>query len=189
MRCFVGIDLDENVRFDVAGISALLRSADPRWAAEKWVAAQNLHLTLRFLGEVSPSQADALVAHLRCALSTWDPFDVPCARPAEAIPNTGRARMLWTRYDDPRGDFSALAETVGESAALTGIAPESGDTRFTPHITLVRARSPRPFAASAFSGLPRVRSVSVREVTVFSSVLTRSGPVYERLASLALARV
>ncbi|HET6497674.1 MAG TPA: RNA 2',3'-cyclic phosphodiesterase [Coriobacteriia bacterium] len=189
MRCFVGIELDEGTLGDLTAVATALRSADPRWAAERWVPSCNLHFTLRFLGDLPDARIDALAAHLRCTFATWVPFDAACAHAAEAVPNSRRARMLWTRYHDPCGAFTALAEAVGDAAETLGIAREPKNARFVPHVTLVRTRDPRPFQTSALTAVPSVRPVSVRKVTVFSSVLTRSGPVYERLAALALAAV
>lgn len=189
VRCFVGIDLDDDLRLALHEVSEHLVRADPRWAAEKWVPSENLHFTLSFLGEIPAVKLDTLVAHLRCTLSIWEPFEADCTSAAEAIPTPRRARLLWARYDDPKGRFSALAGEVQETAGLLGIGHAVPDMRFTPHVTLVRARRPRPFSQDALALPAPVSPVSVQEVTVFTSVLTRSGPVYERLPPIVLGSV
>jgi RNA 2',3'-cyclic 3'-phosphodiesterase len=185
MRAFLGIDLDPEVRGDLASLSEAVRHAAPGWAGEKWVPPDNLHLTLRFLGEIDPDMAENLVARLAAELGAGEWFVLPCLVPAEPVPGPRRARMLWTRYEDPEGRCAALAATVDDVLAEFAIGPENRP--FVPHVTLVRARRPRPFMCPAeVSATSTCSSMSVRRVTLFSSVLNRSGPHYDRIAHIPL---
>ena len=185
MRAFLGIDLDEGVRGDLTSLSEAVRHATPGWSNEKWVPADNLHLTLRFLGEIDPDMAEDLVARLSVALRGVESFILPCLVALEPVPGPGRARMLWTSYKDPDGRCAALSATVNDALAEFGIGPE--ERPFVPHVTLVRARRPRPFACPAgVSATHTCSSMSVGCVTLFSSVLSRSGPHYDRIAHIPL---
>lgn len=185
MRAFLGIDLDPEVRDDLASLSEALRQSVPGWSGEKWVTADRLHLTLRFLGEIDQEMAHDLVARLSVQLRGAEPFVLPCLVPVEPVPGPGRARMLWTRYEDPDGRCAALAATVNDVLAEFGIGPE--ERPFLPHVTLVRTRRPRPFACPAeASATQTCSSMSVGCVTLFSSVLSRSGPHYDRIARIPL---
>lgn len=184
MRAFLGIDLDDEVRAAVTAFADTARRAAPTWAGEKWVPEDNLHLTVRFLGDVERAFVDELLGALAPALGRHDPFAIAPLVPVEPVPGPRHARMLWTRYDDPEGCCDALAATIDDVLAGLGVPPETRP--FVPHVTLARARRPR-----AFPGLPEPPAgppalLSVREVTLFSSVLSRSGPRYERLDRIPL---
>ncbi len=184
MRAFIGIDLDEAARHELLALGESVRAAVPSWRDEKWVAAQNLHLTLRFLGEIESASIDPLSQALTAQLSEYPAFELSCLDPLEAVPGPQRARMLWTRYDDPEERCSRLVRTMDESLLAFGILPEARP--FVPHVTLVRARRTRPFPNPEGLSSTLRETVSVREVTLFSSVLGRSGPNYDRVARIAL---
>lgn len=178
MRAFLAIELDESARRDLAAVCETARRAVPSWEREKWVPEQNLHVTLRFLDEIDASMAQRLAEELRNALSTYEPFALPCAVAVEPVPGARRARMLWARYDDPDGRCASLARAVADTLAPFGIPPD--ERPFVPHVTLARARRPRPFPSPAAADHAVCAPVSVREVTLFESVLGRSAPVYTR---------
>jgi len=184
MRAFLGIDLDDELRGELAALCDAIRDATPAWAGEKWVSRDNLHLTLKFLGETDSESLPSIRDALAGGLAIHTPFDTTVLAPVEAVPDTRRARMLWTRYDDPEGRCALLVKAADDVLVTFGIPPEPRP--FVPHVTLVRARRPRRFSCSeAYTKMP-VTPMSVREVTVFSSILTRSGPVYERWGRIEL---
>jgi RNA 2',3'-cyclic 3'-phosphodiesterase len=77
MRAFLGIDLDDDLRDELAALCDALRDAAPTWRGEKWVPRDNLHLTLRFLGEIDseslPSLRQALAGASRPTLPSTQP--------------------------------------------------------------------------------------------------------------------
>ncbi len=98
--------------------------------------------------------------------------------------------MLWAVLEDPTrrcGDLAGIADIVA-----VGVGLESDARPFVPHITLVRARRPRPVSAALLSAaeeqtrLALLQPMSVASATLFSSVLTPQGPIHERLARFAL---
>jgi RNA 2',3'-cyclic 3'-phosphodiesterase len=180
MRAFIGIDLDTDVRCELATLCERVQAASSAWRSEKWVPAGNLHLTLRFLGNIEPELLQEIRLGLDSALAAHKGFALECRIPVEPIPGARRARMLWTRYDDTDGRCAQLANSVDDVLATVGIPPE--ERPFVPHVTLVRARRPRKFPHSQeFSG-SMLSPMSVHQVTLFSSVLTRTGPAYRRMS-------
>lgn len=184
MRAFLGIDLDDHVRTELASLCDVLRTEVPAWRSEKWVPAENLHLTLKFLGEIDPAAVGYISEALCGNLADQGPFELPVAQPVEAMPGPGRARKLWTRCDDPDGRCALLARRVDDTLVQFGVPPESRP--FVAHITLARARRPRAFSDVRAFTTRRISSMSVRQVTLYSSVLARSGPTYERIAHITL---
>jgi len=180
IRCFVGIPLSTDVRAALLRGCASIRSNDRSWRDEKWVAEENLHVTVKFLGNLAEEELPALVRALGTAIERLDSFEMPLA-PLRAVPGTKRCRMLWGSFLDPDGACAALAAAVEGAALEFGVAPE--DRPFTPHVTLCRARKPKSLSAEALelaqealSGAPE--QMSVPSATLFSSRLTPRGPTY-----------
>jgi 2'-5' RNA ligase len=130
-----------------------------------------------------------MVDRLRAATSAVDNFDLRVAG-VRAIPSVRRASTVWASLDDPRSRAALLADGIAQAVGLPA------DSRpFRPHVTLVRARRPRPLEPAAIalaqdvlsaSGKEADRTVSVRSATVYSSTLGSSGPAYAPLATLHL---
>ncbi len=188
MRAFVGIELEPVWREALSEACSHIRETDEVWRADKWVEPQNLHLTLKFLGEISPESALTFAKDLSLLAASSDPFLIDADRYVWPVPSPRRTSMLWCTFNDSEGECRELAAAIERLATTYGIAPEKRP--FSPHATLARARRPHPFTQSdaaakvAESYLLRegVASMSVRNATLFRSTLTRTGPRYERLA-------
>ena len=183
MRCFVGIRLGVETREALVRACSAVREADSGWRTEKWVAADNLHVTVAFLGEVAPGTAAGLAAAIGRELQGADPFDLPFVQ-LRPVPNARRATMLWAEFSDPKGHGAALVAGIGQACSEFDIALES--RAFKPHVTLVRARRPRRAGESVFEALAHAGAgvpgfVSVPSVTLFASTLSKGGPSYEVL--------
>jgi len=182
-RAFVALDLPSWVVASLEGAGEALRREDRRWRDDKWVEGGNLHITLKFLGSLS----DEDVTLVRSALDVTIPEhgEARLAEPRiRAVPNTRRARMVWATFFDDDGTCAAVAEAAERAALSAGVAPE--ERPFVPHVTLARTRRQHPVTPSALEAAQVVldaapRAVSVGEVTLYRSVLTRQGPVYEPL--------
>ena len=189
MRLFTGIELPGDVSAALVAVGALVRREVPSWRDEKWVARENLHVTLKFIGDVDVSVVTEIQAALGVAMSRVWPFALEPAG-MQAIPGTQRASMFWAAFDDPSGDCARLARTA--ESALERFGVEVDRRVFKPHVTLARARRPHAFPAEIIESLvgrtdTAVASMSVSSLTLFSSTLTRSGPVYEVVEKWTLA--
>jgi len=194
MRTFVGVDLTSSWREALGAGCEAVRELAPGWRDHKWVLPENLHLTLKFFGDLPQDAAQTLPDDLSEALAGRAAFDLPVLELFEAVPNRKRATMLWTTLSDADGLCADLAQRVETVAERYGVLPDTRD--FRAHVTLCRARRPRSFtvAAEASSAALDVlaqhgvgTSMSVRDVTVYKSTLTRSGAHYERLCVLRLS--
>ncbi len=174
-RLFVGIRPPEAIR-DLL-IDVMDDSADFRWQQE-----EQLHLTLRFVGEVERPAADDLAAALgRIAAA---PFDL-------RLRGTGRFEQrnsgaLWAGVE-PREPVAALAAKVERMCQSVGLPPER--RAFHPHITLARWKGRRSREIAGF--LERSRGLvsgpfTVDRFILFESRLSRHGAHYEEVASYDL---
>lgn len=137
MRLFLAVFPPLAVREAAHAAAAALRTAGP---AVSWVKAENLHYTMRFLGEVGEDGARrageaALEAAARqpafeAALGAWGAF-----------PSAHRARVLWVGMSAGADQLSTLARSLDRALEARGFG--APDRPFSPHLTLGRVRDPR----------------------------------------------
>lgn len=185
-RCFVALRLPGHVTAALLDAGEAIRQAAPEWRGEKWVAEPNLHVTLKFLGNLDAHTLGALRESLTEALATQEIFEMRL----EAVRSAPRTRhaMLWAMFSDPNGLCTALAGTVEDAASSCGLDRDA--RRFAPHATLMRARKARRLSEEALTAANTLLaeqdvSMSVLSATLFASTLTPDGPVYEQLETWA----
>ncbi|MDI6844188.1 MAG: RNA 2',3'-cyclic phosphodiesterase [Anaerosomatales bacterium] len=190
MRGFFAIALTDPARQLLTDACEAFRDAAPSWRSEKWVDPANYHITLAFLGEQPRELADALVARVTPAVGRFRPFQLELAS-IVASPRPRAATMLWATVHTGERESAELAAILRDAASDLGIEPPRRP--FAAHVTLVRARRPRPapddaLAAASEVVAERSRSgtVSVGEVILCSSTLTPRGPVYEAVERIQL---
>ncbi len=178
MRLFVAIELDEAARAAIAAEQKRIASAIDREKTLTWVAADRMHLTLVFLGEVPDALAPAIVDAVFAGVGVFPP------ERARKPP-----RVLWLGLADGADETIAVQRMI--SARITGLGVTIEDRGFHPHLTLARWRrsawSDRRRIADAASGGPIAR-IRVDHVTLFQSRLSSSGPSYTPLARANLLR-
>lgn len=144
----------------------------------RWVHGDDLHLTLRFVGEVDRHGMDDLAASL--ADLTFAPFPVEIAGVGH-FESRGRARAIWARVV-PSPPLSALQEACEMACRRAGLPAET--RRFVPHITLARLNA----GSAPVQGWLRTFGTlatpawQAREVVLFESCLGRTGALYDELA-------
>ncbi|HEV7733129.1 MAG TPA: RNA 2',3'-cyclic phosphodiesterase [Candidatus Binatia bacterium] len=183
MRCFVAIDLPPDVRAAVAAAQARLRDAAPR-ADARWVASASLHLTLRFLGEVS--DVDPVRDVLVTVAARHAPFDL-AAGGLGAFPGIARPRTLWAGISGGIRELGLLAVDVERSLEPLGFPPEPRP--FRGHLTLARVRSPRGIGRIAplvTGDRPVFGAWTASELVLYRSHLRPTGSIYEALSRLPL---
>ncbi len=181
MRLFVAIALPEDLRARLAGLQQGLPAA-------RWVDPDNLHLTLRFIGEADGAQADDLDA----ALS-----QVRAARFAVSLVGIGRfgrgrkTRALWAGVE-PAPELDRLRHRVGQAVQAAGFAPEG--RKFTAHVTLARFKGNsrgdpghRLHDYLARHALFRAEAFEAREFVLYSSFLSQDGAIYTPEVTYSLA--
>jgi 2'-5' RNA ligase len=180
VRLFLAVEVPGDVRDLVAAAIRDLRDRLPR---ARWVPAENLHITLAFLGGVSPGLLAWVRERASVATAGLAPFEVAVSG-LGAFPRTGRIRVLWVGLDDPTGGLAGLAGALADELAEE-FPPQ--DRPFSAHLTLARADPPIAvdrgrLAATELRSEPFV----VERASLFRSHLGRPAPRYETLASFPL---
>ncbi|MBI3871767.1 MAG: RNA 2',3'-cyclic phosphodiesterase [candidate division Zixibacteria bacterium] len=183
MRSFIAINLPAQVQSDIGAIIARLRPAGP---PAKWVPAENLHLTLKFLDEIREDQIDPILKAMASGCEGGSPFEI-ALRGFGVFPNARKARVFWIGIDSGYETLKALAQSIDTQIATLGFPRE--DRPFSAHITLARLREPAPaehLMHDAVSVDYHSASIPVAQVDLMRSVLSSQGALYSVIASVPL---
>ncbi len=184
MRAFVGIGLPDGCRAAVARALSPFRADGGRIA---WVREQNLHVTLKFLGEIRPDQVDGLGTLLVDAAGGVPPFDVEVTG-AGAFPSLRAPRVLWIGIREPLELVGKLQQNIETALSRSGFPRE--DKPFHPHVTAGRVKGALAPGwgerfAGALSGI-RFGSARVESFQLFESRLSPAGAVYTVVREIPL---
>ncbi len=186
MRAFLAIRLANSVREQ---ISILQRSLAAIRGDVKWVDPENLHLTLRFFGEIEPTDGERIIEALRHVVSAHATFSFRVAGWG-AFPDARRPRVFWVGIDQGEENLIHLQADVERLLVSLGYPGE--DKPFRPHITVGRVRS--------LGGIGRIQEIlagscetsfgvtAVEEVTLCESELRREGAVHKVVGRASLHR-
>lgn len=163
----------------VAAYAALIERSRERYPGAKWVPPENLHLTVRFFGDVDESAVQVLLDSLRDILSREAVFPLTFDGVVFAPPRRPPT-MIWGLYADG-GEYARLARRVGDSAAKLVTEPARHDEAL-PHVTLVRFK--RPVSTTALPRIDRLDPFTVSSCTLFASELMPTGPIHQAIADI-----
>ncbi|MEM9827672.1 MAG: RNA 2',3'-cyclic phosphodiesterase [Planctomycetota bacterium] len=187
-RTFVGIALPADWSRPVA---RLIQRCEAPGDGVRWVPQDNLHLTLKFLGDVENTEVPAVCDIAANACESVEPFEL-AIRGGGGIPSNDRPRVLALKLDDPSERLRKLVQALELGFAEIGIRQESRD--YVPHLTIGRARGgSRRVSQTALDGfLAAADSVRgemcVDEVRVVASFLDKGGASYQTLDTVAIGR-
>jgi len=171
VRAFVALEMEPRIPEAIADLVARLR---PLVRGARWIRAEGIHLTLRFLGSTSPERIERLRPALVAAAAACPPSSVSVSG-LGTFPVRGSPRVLWLGVDLPT-DVVALQSACEEAAAAAGFPRETRP--FRAHLTLARfkERVPRPLLPEADLGRARVGPL-----VLFLSQTRPDGAVYTPL--------
>jgi len=192
MRLFIALDLAAEIRARIAQFMDGVRGFAPDI---RWVSAESLHITLKFIGEWPSERLDELRRSL--ANVRGEPTEITISGTG-FFPTPRSARVFWIGIQ-AGPELAALATAV--DAATSALKIESEKRAFTPHLTLARTGSGRPQRVSSDrsnSGFRRLQeklaampapafgTMSPREFFLYESKLSPKGAQYTKLASFPL---
>ena len=185
-RIFLGIDFDVETKNALGQcIAGLKTEAERRGLKIRWATTENLHLTLKFLGEVEDSQIERITKACREVICSQVRFDLSIGN-LGAFPNMRSARIVWVGVHDDKGPLRLLASVIEKSMEPLGFAVER--RQFSAHVTLGRVKVPdnveKLIELHQVTELARMR---VGEITLFESAKLGSGVRYVPLSSIPLA--
>jgi len=176
VRCFVGIGLPPAVRDAVAeAVRGMRETKGP----VSWVEKGNLHVTLKFLGEIPGDRLSVLCGALEGAAGASTPFSLD-ASGGGTFPGTRNPRVLWAGFREPLELVGKLQQNI--ESALSGAGFPREDRPFHPHITVGRVRGvlPPAWGDRFVRGLAgrEFGNVPVSSIVLFESRLAPGGAIY-----------
>ena len=184
MRAFIGIGLPDGVRASLARLQGELGEAG---ADVKWTAPALLHVTLKFLDEISGTQRQAVDTLLQ-RVAFHEPAFTFGIEGVGAFPSVQAPRVVWVGLSEGREAVVRIAQAIEREAQPLGLCCEGRP--FSPHLTLGRVRTSRQLAelsrrlSDAHWVAPPPWRVS--SLTLYQSVLGANGPVYTVLGEFPL---
>ncbi len=180
-RAFIALELPEPLRQDLAKLTRLL---DAPGAKVKWVGRNQMHLTLKFLGDITQAQADELAKALENIEMETPAFDLEIGG-LGAFPNKQKPRVVWIGVE-ANPVLIAMQAKLERAAVGAGVEPD--DREFKPHLTLGRVKS-----LDKRSELPgRLQEIEVARqqvmadrVSLIRSTLTPEGPIHKVLTTVS----
>ncbi|MCX5697614.1 MAG: RNA 2',3'-cyclic phosphodiesterase [Candidatus Omnitrophica bacterium] len=190
MRTFIAIELPPDIKESLGKLQAGLKQTG---ADVKWVNPDNIHLTLKFLGEVDDKKIIEIENILgEVAKSSKSFYINPCS--IGVFPKIEFPKVIWIGIDKGDSETKVIAGKLEQSLAQIGIPKE--DRPFSSHITIGRTKSflKRDKLIQELKNLEgkiagKFREFPVTKLTLFKSTLTPKGPIYEILSHTELKQI
>ena len=190
IRSFIAIELPDEVKRELAQLSRELGKA--KYPFVKWVDTENIHLTLKFLGNIPPGQVAGITRAMERAARGKSPFQLGISR-LGAFPGVSQPRVIWIGIGGETDRLLELQRNVDSVLVPLGFVPEKEKQSFVPHLTIARVRESastddkkalgRLLASTRFDSRGHI---AVDSIKLMRSQLTPQGPIYSLLSTVAL---
>lgn len=175
MRCFAAVELSKPLRDALA--DALKKM--PREPEVRWSGPEQLHVTLKFLGEVADKDLPRVCEIVQAAAASLAPFSIQLGG-FGVFPAPRNPRVLWAGIEDPDAGCRRWLDAVDPRFEEMGFTPEL--RAYRPHVTLGRAKSSRGAAVLRqvleTAAPPPAREMRVEQIVLFESILRPQGAKY-----------
>ena len=189
MRTFIAIELPEDVRAALQNFQDRLRKKE---MLASWVKPDVMHLTLRFLGDITEEQSNALASLLK---ESYDGLIAPTllTRGIGVFPSIRKPGVVWAGIETLEGELDSIQRIAESGACAIGVQPERKP--FHAHVTLarIRKRDNAPLASQLIArylekGMAPEFGYEFRasNVVLFSSTLTAKGPLHRKVQEFPL---
>jgi 2'-5' RNA ligase len=184
IRTFIAVPLTDAIRSRAIALQDELARTETE---VKWVEPENLHVTLVFLGEVADKDVPGVCQIAQEAVTGIAPFPAT-VETVGCFGNPRRPRTIWVGVGQGAQEMVSIHDNLATPLLDLGYRRE--ERKFTPHITLGRVRSDRPADRMAAALREHAKwkggEMTVDEIHVMGSELTRDGPVYTVLGRAKL---
>ena len=185
MRAFVAVELPDEAR---AALQNLQQTLAESQADVAWVKPQNLHVTMRFLGEIADGQRRDIETLLSRIAAGTTPFQTSFSM-LGAFPSVSAPRVIWVGIEEGKEHLEKIAKEL--EGGLRSLKIPSEDRAFVAHVTLGRVRSSK----NRRELVERMRSVAWKapdpfvsdHLTLFQSTLTPAGSIYTLINKAAFS--
>src|SRR3954469_13389786 len=187
LRTFIAVEMSPRVIARTGDLIDKLRVAP---AEVNWVRPQQMHLTLKFLGDVPDTDTPDICRGVEKVAAEFEPFEIVCPG-AGAFPNIRDPRTLWIGIEDGADELKRLQAEI-DAALKTDLGYAKEQRGFHPHLTIGRVKRELPGGRGELSQLLEKHAhfdadlAIIDEVVTFASFLGRSGPTHDALGRSVL---
>ncbi|MFH1442120.1 MAG: RNA 2',3'-cyclic phosphodiesterase [Candidatus Omnitrophota bacterium] len=183
MRAFIAIELPKEIKSALAKIQEELKSSNDD---VRWVEPKNIHLTLKFLGEIDEEKFNKLTKIIDDIVKTKNIFHMNLSS-FGAFPDIKYPRVIWAGADKGDAELKVIVKELENKIQKIGIPKEN--RAFSSHITIGRVRSglnkdklkQKLEELSKTTPARKTVEFEVKKITLFKSTLTSKGPIYETI--------
>ncbi len=175
VRTFICIEIPEAIKECIGCLQEKLRTID---AQVSWTKPSNMHLTLKFLGDVEASRIDRVSSAVDRASARVSPFEIEVSG-AGCFPSRRSPRVLWVGFSNATEALNQLHANIEEELAREGFPRER--RKFSPHLTIGRVRTQHnasSLAGTLIAGGFELKRFTATEVIVMRSDLKPTGSIY-----------
>jgi len=184
LRTFIAIEIPDNIRQQIVALQTELKTLGGKIT---WVRPENLHLTLKFLGDTDEDIIETIIEKLSDIISGFAEFEIT-SKGVGVFPNWKRARIIWLGTSGADEILKKLVQQINQQLIDFGFEPEKRP--FSGHLTLGRVRDSRGLEPV----LKRIEQTDCFEAGKFlatdilfiKSVLTSQGPIYTPLKKIKI---
>ena len=183
-RVFCAVELPDVVRTRLADHVLRLRKEVPE-AAASWSRVENIHLTLKFFGNVEVKRIEKISEAAERVMKQFSTVQISVGGTG-VFPRPSRPQVLWIGVSDPSGQLTALQKKFEDECAAEGFAQE--DRAYRPHLTIARLRKPegaRDLADTHLQMQFDPIEVRLKELVVFRSELSSKGSRYTPISRVS----
>jgi len=186
IRTFICIELPSNLKTQLEKVTEELKKQSK--AKISWVKASNLHLTLRFLGDITKDQVSTIKSCVEQASQNINNFAIT-ASGLGTFPNSKRPRVFWVGINDTSKNLLSLQRRVEQELVKAGF--EASDHPFSPHLTLGRVKEGNAQELAEKLSIIKFEPLNfdVSELIVMRSDLRAGGSIYTKLEIVKLPMV
>ncbi len=186
MRTFLAFDLSPEVIGEAQRIIRRLSDVDA--SRVRWVGQDEMHLTMKFFGDIAPELSHEIYRCVQAVLDRWPPIQIQ-VEGVGAFPSSDRPRTIWAGVTQGAKELVDLASQIDAAVEPLGFRPER--RRFRPHLTLGRVKGSDPVepltaAIQAIGGDHILGITLVDQLRLLTSRLGKGRPAYECLATLEM---
>ena len=190
IRSFIAIELPQEIKAELTSLEEKLKVG--KHPGVKWVDPVGIHLTLKFLGGVTPDKITEIVEAISRVAQDASPLTLEIGE-LGTFPSWQRPQVVWVGLTGEISKLAALQKNVDTALVPLGFSPESRS--FTAHLTLARLRESVPTQERqrfgqlvASTRFEPSHAFEVDALSLMKSQLTPTGAIYSRLASIKLGR-
>jgi 2'-5' RNA ligase len=189
LRAFIAVEIPLEIRQDVQHATSNLRRDTA--SLIRWVAVENMHLTLKFLGDIPSANVEVLTQMIHTEADSFNCFDVSLTG-IGSFPSSKRPRVIYIGIQAPAA-LEAFQRQLESATHRLGYT--AGERAFAPHLTIGRVRQNIPVddqqrirSALEESTIDSLGTASVNSVHLYKSDLKPTGPLYTKLFSAHLRK-